>query len=174
MKISALGTAGRGNLEIAGLREAFLSHLGFQSLWVVPRGKGTMWRLEGTQLALQLSRQVRWVTALHGVCVPWQCGSVGARLLTNPLCCILLPCKRSCAFCWGSCDTEAHRHSVYVTGLEEGGKKEREACTCFLWETGWKIPGCPRVWCLWSASNSVGSTGRWGSTSHYVPAHRQP
>lgn len=39
MKISVLGTGGRGNLEIAGLREAFLSHLGFQSLRVVPRGK---------------------------------------------------------------------------------------------------------------------------------------
>lgn len=37
------------------------------------------------------------MTALHGVCGLWQCGSVGARLLTNLLCCTLLPCKHYCA-----------------------------------------------------------------------------
>jgi len=42
MRISALGAGGRGNLETAGLREAFLSHLGFQSLRVIPSGRGTI------------------------------------------------------------------------------------------------------------------------------------
>lgn len=45
MSISVPGAGGRGNLETEGLREAFLSHLGFQCLWVVPSGRRPMERI---------------------------------------------------------------------------------------------------------------------------------
>lgn len=121
------------------------------------------------------SLQVGQVTGLHGVCVPWKCGSAGARLLADlprtGRCCVLLPCKHCGAFSWGSCDTGTQE--TFCKHRWAGGRRNRREMVVSA--SSGKPAGKSHAGPKFSASGVLvmvlGSTGRRGN---HKPAHSQP
>lgn len=139
----APGAGGRGNLERADLR-------GFPEPPGISESLGCcQWERYHVKMgrdtagsAPTLSLQVGQVTSLHGVCVPRQCGSAGARLLPSfaqgnaafsslASAVVLSP---------GVAATRRHRDVLHTSLGWRKEKQEREARVCFLWDTGWKNP----------------------------------